>query len=73
MDTKTLVINSIKHKAIDKIPMMYRGEPQINNRLIEYFNLGSLEDDWEKLIKLLGADIFSDGETLGAFTTYFQI
>ena len=71
METKDLLINSIKGRTVDKIPMMYRGEPPINNKLIKYFNLSNLEDDWEKLTNLIGADNFSDGETLGAFTTYF--
>jgi len=71
MEKKELIVNSIKHKSVDKVPMMYRGEPPINNKLIEYFDLRKLEEDWEKLIELVGADNFSDGETLGAFTTYF--
>ena len=50
---------------------MYRGEPSTNERLIRYFKLESLEKDWIKLISLLGADNYSDGETLGGFTTYF--
>jgi len=50
---------------------MYRGEPSVNEKLLEYFKLGKLEDNWEKLIEKLGADNYSDGETLGGFTTYF--
>ena len=65
------MIDSINHKNIDIIPKMYRGEPPVNNKLLKYFNLSNLEEDWDKLIELLGADNFSDGETLGAFTTYF--
>ncbi len=71
MNNKKIIIDSINHKSVEKIPTMYRGEPSTNNNLIKYFNLNSLEDDWEKLIELMGADNFSDGETLGAFTTYF--
>lgn len=70
-NTKKLIIDSIRHRAVDRIPTMYRGEFPINNKLIRYFNLNNLEDDWEKLIELLGADNYSDGETLGGFTTYF--
>ncbi|MDD3519754.1 MAG: uroporphyrinogen decarboxylase family protein [Actinomycetota bacterium] len=43
----------------------------MNNKLMDYFNLGPLEENWEKLIDKLGADNYSDGETLGGFTTYF--
>ncbi|MCL4386259.1 MAG: hypothetical protein M1326_08105 [Cyanobacteria bacterium] len=71
MNVKKLVIDAIKHQTIEKIPMMYRGEPKVNNTLINYFNLNNLDEDWEKLTKLLGADLYSDGETLGGFTSYF--
>ena len=69
--TKKLMFDSIMHKSTDKIPTMYRGEPSVNQKLIEYFSLGKLEDDWSRLVECLGADNYSDGETLGGFTTYF--
>ena len=69
--TKKLLLDSIRHKSTDRIPTMYRGEPSVNQKLIEYFNLGKLEDDWGRLVECLGADNYSDGETLGGFTTYF--
>lgn len=53
MNAKNLVINTISHQNIEKISLIYRGEPKVNNILINYFNLNILEDDWEKLIKLL--------------------
>ena len=68
---KELLINSIEQRYVDKIPMMYRADPIINEKMIEHFGLGSIEDGWEKLIDRLGADNFSDGETLGSFTNYF--
>jgi uroporphyrinogen decarboxylase len=71
IESKKLIIDCIKHKNIHKVPTMYRGEPSTNERLIKFFNLSSLEDDWERLIELLGADNYSDGETLGGFSTYF--
>ncbi len=70
-NSKELIINSIKRKEVSHIPMMYRADPSVNKKLINYFNLDSIEKDWEKLIEILGADNFSDGATLGAFTTYF--
>jgi uroporphyrinogen decarboxylase len=69
--TKKLLLDSIGHKGGDKVPTMYRGEPSTNEKLIKFFNLRNVEDDWEKLTLLLGADNYSDGETLGGFTTYF--
>ena len=68
---KKLLLDSIAHKGSYKIPTMYRGEPSVNQKLVKYFNLNRLEDDWGRLIELLGADNYSDGETLGGFTTYF--
>jgi uroporphyrinogen decarboxylase len=71
IESKKLIVDCIRHKNIDRVPTMYRGEPSTNEKLIKFFNLRRLEDDWEKLIELLGADNYSDGETLGGFTTYF--
>lgn len=70
-ESKKLLLSSINHKKVDRVPTMYRGEPSVNNKLVEYFNLGNLENDWDKMINLLGADNYSDGETFGGFTTYF--
>lgn len=70
-EAKKLILDSIKHRNIDKVPMMYRGEPSLNKKLMKHFGLTDLEKDWKRLIDLLGADNYSDGETLGGFTTYF--
>lgn len=70
MKIKELILNSIKHKENLKIPLMFRAVPTVCEKLIKYYSLKDIEYDWEKMIEKLGADIFSDGETLGAFTTY---
>lgn len=72
MEIKELALRSmsINHQSIPKISMMYRGTPSINEKLLKYFRLTDLEDDWEKLVKIIRADIFSDGKALGAFTTF---
>ena len=70
MATKELLINAVKHQNVPYVPLMYRADPVINKRLLNFFRLKNLEDDWEVLIQKLGADNFSDGETLGAFTSY---
>lgn len=67
---KKLLLDAIGHKAC-RVPTMYRGEPEVNDRLMDYFGLGGIEKNWPDLIKCLGADNYSDGETLGGFTTYF--
>ena len=70
-ESKKLLLDSISHNNVSKIPMMYRGEPSVNRKLMEYFNIGPLEKNWDSLVQVLGADNYSDGETLGGFTTYF--
>ncbi len=67
---KKLILDSIKHKSIEKIPTMYRADPPVNERLMDYFKLKDIENNWEVLLEEIGADNFSDGETLGAFTSY---
>jgi uroporphyrinogen decarboxylase len=69
-ENKKLIWDAIKHKPV-RVPMMYRGEPPVNKRLVDYFGLKDVEASWEELFQLLGADNYSDGETLGGFTTYF--
>lgn len=69
--TKRLILDSIRHNNPEKIPTMYRGSVKMNNILKNYFKIKNLGKDWEILIQKIGADNFSDGETLGAFTTYF--
>ncbi len=64
-------MDSINHKSLKRIPTMYRGEPSVNEKLIKYFGIKDIEKNWQTLIELLGADNYSDGETLGGFTTYF--
>jgi len=71
MSNKKLLINAIKRGSATKVPLMYRSEPAINKKLIKYFGLKSIDNDWETLIEKLGADNFSDGETLSAFFNYF--
>lgn len=69
-EKKKLLWDAIKHKPV-RVTTMYRGEPPVNKRLVDYFYLEDIEKDWEKLAECMGADNYSDGETLGGFTTYF--
>ena len=70
VNKKELMLNAIKHESVPVIPMMYRADQVVSERLLKYFNLGDLSNDWESLTRELGADNYSDGETLGAFTSY---
>ncbi len=67
---KKMLWDAIHHKG-GQVPVMYRGEPPVNKRLLTYFGLKNLETEWETFIHRLGADNYSDGETLGGFSTYF--
>jgi len=69
-EKKKLLWDAIHHKPV-RVPTMYRGEPPVNRRMMDYFGLKDIESEWEELVRLLGADNYSDGETLGGFTTYF--
>ena len=70
---KDIIKKTIIHENVGFIPLMYRGDPSLNLKLIEYFNLGNIENDWEELISLLGADNFSDGETLNGFKNFVPV
>ncbi|MBM3700318.1 MAG: hypothetical protein FJW68_05320 [Actinobacteria bacterium] len=70
---KNFITKSILHENTDSIPLMYRGDPSINLKLVEYFDLSNIENDWEKLTSLLGADNFSGGETLNGFRNFIPV
>jgi uroporphyrinogen decarboxylase len=70
MTGKELLLRAIHHEETPRLPLMYRAHPTVSRMLARYFGLADPEQDWEALIKCLGADNYSDGETLGAFTSY---
>lgn len=71
IEIKNIITETILHKKTARLPTMYRADPAVNERLLKYFGLNTLENDWEKLIEKIGADNFSNGETLNAFFNYF--
>jgi uroporphyrinogen decarboxylase len=87
MDIKHRFLNAINHLPVDRIPLMYRGFPETTEKLLEYFidieaesktdlhsiiyNTQAVEENYEKLLRELGADMFAGGYALSAFTTYF--
>lgn len=71
-DSKKRILDSIAHKALDKLPLMYRALPEVNKEMLNYFGLeNNLKSEWESLLENLGADNFSSGAGLGKFTTYY--
>jgi uroporphyrinogen decarboxylase len=73
MTRKEILTRAICHDTVPHLPMMYRAHPQVSKTLLRYFHLDNLEENWEDLIVELGADNYSDGETLGAFSTYVPL
>jgi hypothetical protein len=70
MNGKELLLRAIHRQEVPRLPLMYRALPEVSGRLLRHFGLGTLARDWQTLIQRLGADNYSDGETLGAFTSY---
>ncbi len=58
---------AIDHAEVDRIPMMYRGLPETDARLCEYFGLGPVDEHWQDLVERLGADLFSGGSSMGRY------
>jgi uroporphyrinogen decarboxylase len=71
MNNKNRVLNAIHHKGVDRIPLMYRALPAINNKLLAYFSLDrDIEKSWQELMKIMGFDLFSGGNGIGKFTKF---
>lgn len=71
MNSKVRVLNAIFHKQIDRIPLMYRALPAINDKLLAYFGLDSdIKKSWQDLMKIMGFDLFSGGNGIGKFTKF---
>jgi len=70
-ENKKRLIKSIKRKPLDRVPMMYRALPGVNDRMMSYFSLESdINNNWQELKKLLNIDCFSSGAGMGKFTSY---
>jgi len=71
MNSKNRVLNAIYHKQVDRIPLMYRALPAINNKLLDYFKLDSdIKKSWQDLMRVMGFDLFSGGNGIGKFTKF---
>jgi uroporphyrinogen decarboxylase len=71
MNVKKEIINGIKNKQADRaIPMMYRANMDTDIKMHKYFGLDEPEKDWKNLLKALGADIMTNGDTLSRWFTY---
>ena len=70
-ESKKRVINAIKHKSVDRLPFMYRAQPEINSKLLKYFELDpDINESWQKLMEIMGFDLFSGGSGIGKFTKF---
>lgn len=70
---KDLLLRAIRREPVPHLPLMYRAHPEVSEKLLRHFGLAGLEDNGDALIRCLGADNYSDGETLGAFTSYVPL
>jgi uroporphyrinogen decarboxylase len=69
--SKQRILNAIAHRTTDKIPLMYRALPPVNDYLADYFSLDrDITKSWKDLIISLHADGFSGGASLNKFTKY---
>jgi uroporphyrinogen decarboxylase len=67
---KQLILDAIRHKPVARIPMMYRGDGVINQKLISHFGIKNTVY-WDiEIAKHLGADFFTGVASLGDYTTY---
>ena len=70
-EKKKRVFNAIKHKSVDRIPLMYRAQPEINLRLLKYFNLDpDINESWQELMEIMGFDVFSGGSGIGKYSKF---
>lgn len=67
---KKMVWDAINHKTVERIPMMYRGEPLLDHKMIRFFGLEDITSDWQVLVENIGADFYSGGVSLCDFYTY---
>ena len=61
------VLAAINHTTVDRIPVMYRGLPETDAKLCDYFGLGPVGQHWTELAERLGADLFSGGSSMGRY------
>ena len=68
MSSRDRVLAAINHRQVDRIPVMYRGLPETNAKLIKHFELGQADEHGVELLEELGADLFSAGSAMGKYT-----
>jgi len=68
-EKKLRVLNSITHRPVDRVPMMYRALNGVHRKMLEYFELGAdVSRSWMDLMEIMGFDLFSSGNGIGKFT-----
>ena len=70
MGIKEFIKDAIERKPLERIPLFYRGDLIINEKLIDYFKLNNIEEDFDTLKAKLGADFYTGGVTLSDFHTF---
>jgi len=68
-EQKALVLDSIRRKAVERVPVFYRADEIVNQKVIDHFGIGG--EDWdEAIIQSLGADFFSGGPSINDLYCY---
>jgi len=70
LEIKKFILDSINRKPLDRVPLFYRGDLILNEKLVKHFGLESIDRDYELLVSKLGADFYTWGVTLSDFHTY---
>ncbi|MDP6524303.1 MAG: uroporphyrinogen decarboxylase family protein [Kiritimatiellia bacterium] len=68
MNNRERVLAAIKHQQVDRVPVMYRGLPETNAKLIKHFGIGKEDAFGLELMESLGVDLFSAGSAMGRYT-----
>jgi len=73
MNKKERVIAAINFKTVDRIPTHYRGIPFLTENLMKYYGIEDywdFERNYKLLLEKMGADFFSAGDNISAFSTF---
>ena len=71
--SKKRILDSIKFRSVDRIPLTFRGTESVTVKLMNYFGIDNPSDfigNRKELINKLGADMWSSGSRLDKFSVF---
>ncbi|MBN1299378.1 MAG: hypothetical protein JW997_06810 [Actinobacteria bacterium] len=72
-ESKRRILDSIKFKTVDRVPITFRATEKATMKLMKYFGINNPADfigNRKELVKRLGADIWSSGARLDKFSVF---